>query len=500
MLPRKHLAPNLFWGCLTCLIVVLTSAMGCNTEENEAEDITEEVVSFSDEVVTIRYPKQIEDFLIWETVLDEWEAQTLGQINLVGYESIEELLKNEATNPAPNTILFYPRTAFAEIGLKKRFQPIPESLRGPDDLNLRDLFDALGGAVTEWNGEPAVLPIREPMLLLYYRSDLLEAAGKSPPTSWEEYLELLTTLDEWAPGLTAVEPWAADYRSVSYLTHTLPYVKTSGNYSVFFDYRQGEPLVGSPGFAEGIQQCRKLLPLLVPNSLEMTPADCIDEIREGRAAIAIGSAFNSMRSSRDEADAPVGDYSISAVPIPGATRVFDSGRNSWRELEREVNRVIVTGWDGLSVGVLDAGRDEKNVPAWNALRSILIDYSSNTFLPGYQTSTRLSTSTQIWSPQFSNLNERSHVDAVILSLKESQIVPALIIAHREAFLSEMNIMVNRAVVEASVSPQDALKTLAKQWSLLMEQFGREETLSSYASGLGVTIRKLEPATGPSRLD
>ncbi|MBD3673795.1 MAG: extracellular solute-binding protein [Planctomycetaceae bacterium] len=492
MFLKRQLSHYSFWGTLICSIALLSLPLGCDSDDDEDRQVIEEVITFSDEVVTILYPQEIEGALSWKPPLDEWKAQTLGQVELVVYSDLDELLEKQVADPASNMILFYPRTEFAKIGSKKLFQPIPEILQGPDDLDLRDLFDALGNSVIEWNGEPAVIPIREPMLLLYYRSDLLEAAGKEPPASWDEYRELLKSLSNWAPGLTAVEPWGPDYRPVSYLTHTLPYAKTRGNYSVFFDYRSGEPLVDSPGFAEGIAQCRELLPLLAPESLQMSPDDCIDEIRQGRAAMAIGSAFDSVSDSGGTPKPD--DYPVSVVPIPGAAKVFDSGRDSWRDLEGEVNRVMVTGWDGLSVSILKGVRGEENTAAWNLLRSLLIDYSANSFVPGYRTSTRLSTSTQIWSPRFPHLNERSHVEAVSESLKESEVVPALMIDHRDEFLKELSTMIDQAIIEKAVSPHEALATLATRWSELMEKYGREETLSSYASGLGVTIRNLKPAS------
>lgn len=490
MSPKQQLFSNSIWGSLLCLLAVLTIPMGCDSGQEEEDVQVQEMISFADEAVTILYPREIEGYFIWDAVLEEWEAQTFGRVKLVGYDRVDELLDDDSTVANPNTILFYPRDHFSEFGVRNLFQPIPEILRGPDDLDLNDLFDSLKSSMTEWNGNPAVLPIREPMMLLYYRSDLLDAAGKAPPNSWEEYLELLQSLDEWAPGLNAVEPWGPEYRSITYLTHALPYVKTRGNYSVFFDYRQGNPLVKTPGFEEGIRQSLEILPLLSPESLEMNPHDCVKEIRQGRAAIAMGSAFDSGKGLTSELD-EAGEAPISVVAIPGASRVYDQGRNAWREIDGDVNRVIVTGWNGLSVGILNSGRSEDNVAAWNLLRWIMIENPSNSFIPGYQTSTRLSTSTQIWSPQFPNLNERTHVEAVTLSLRDSQVVPALMISHRDEFLNELSTMVNEAIVDKTNPPAEALKQLANQWVQLMEKYGKEKTLSSYASGLGVTIRNLE---------
>jgi NAD-dependent oxidoreductase involved in siderophore biosynthesis len=104
------------------------------------------------------------------------------------------------------------------------------------------------------------------------------------------------------------------------------------------------------------------------------------------------------------------------------------------------------------------------------------------------TSTRLSSSQQEWSPEFVNLDERSHVEAVRDTLRDSQLVPALTIAHREEFLSKLNAAVNRLIFEdPQADAQAGLNELASGWSALMEKYGKDEMRLSYARTLGLRI-------------
>jgi ABC-type glycerol-3-phosphate transport system substrate-binding protein len=472
------------------LLPTLVLPLGCDSEVDDESQSQEVVVSFADEVVTILAPKDLEEVTSWDAVLEEWTAQTMGTVEVVRYEGIDELLtKYDQKSPAGNTILFFPRTSFAELGIRDLFQEIPETFLGPDDFNWQDMYDSLRGSVTEWNDDPCVIPIREPMLLLYYRSDLLEAAGKTPPQSWDEYQELLKTLEDWAPGMSAVEPWGKGSRSTTFLAHALPYVKTRGNYSAFFDYKSGEPMIGSPGFVRGLQECRDIVSLLDPESANMNSAQTLDEIREGRAAIAIGDAFPHPASLTQEGSSEPEAIPISVVPIPGASSIFDPGRSAWQDLDGKMNSVTLTGWEGLSVGILDAGRAEKNRAAWNLLRSMMMYYPESCFVPGYRTSTRLSTSTKIWSPPFPHLDERSHVEATRFSLREAEVVPAVIIAHRDQFMTQLSQTVTEVLFEKSAEPNEALQQLAQSWADLMEQLGKEKVRLSYATGLGVRAQK-----------
>jgi len=474
------------------LLPLMVLPLGCDSQEEETQP-EEVIVSFADDVVTILIPKDLEETTNWDAVLD-WSQQTRGTVEVVSYDRIDELLSQfEQEPPDKNTILFFPRTSFSEVGIRGLFQEIPETLLGPDDLNWKDLYDSLRASVTEWNDDPSVIPIREPMLLLYYRSDLLEAAGKEPPRTWEEYQELLVSLEDWAPGMSAVEPWREDFRSMMFLTHALPYVKTRGNYSAFFDYKSGEPMIGSPGYVRGLQECQEVLSLLDPRSAEMNSLQTLAEIREGRAALAIGDAFLRPQVMSSEKESRLEALPIAVCSIPGASSVFDPGRSAWQDLNGKVNHVTLTGWEGLSVGVLEADGTESNQAAWNLMRSLMVQYLENCFLPGYRTSTRLSTSSKIWSPSFPQLNERSHVEATRASLREAEVVPALIIAHRDRFLQSLTESVNRVLFEKTEEPAKALQDLAHQWDNLMEELGKEKVRLSYAAGLGVRAQKADLA-------
>jgi hypothetical protein len=145
------------------------------------------------------------------------------------------------------------------------------------------------------------------------------------------------------------------------------------------------------------------------------------------------------------------------------------------------------------VGVLEADGTESNQAAWNLMRSLMVQYLENCFLPGYRTSTRLSTSSKIWSPSFPQLNERSHVEATRASLREAEVVPALIIAHRDRFLQSLTESVNRVLFEKTEEPAKALQDLAHQWDNLMEELGKEKVRLSYAAGLGVRAQKADLA-------
>ena len=85
------------------------------------------------------------------------------------------------------------------------------------------------------------------------------------------------------------------------------------------------------------------------------------------------------------------------------------------------------------------------------------------------------------------------MEATRASLREAEVVPALIIAHRDRFLQSLTESVNRVLFEKTEEPAKALQDLAHQWDNLMEELGKEKVRLSYAAGLGVRAQKADLA-------
>ena len=242
---------------------------------------------FSGAQVRIGVPAGLGFRVAWETTLNEWSAQTGAAVELHEYSDADALapLSNEALER--NTLVLLPIDRIADAESGEGLASIPESHLSDENLNWLDLFQGLRDNVASWQQKPAAIPVSAPVLVCYFRSDLLKRAGLTPPRTWDEYQNLLDKLNDWAPGLTAAEPWSREFRATMFLARAVSLAKHPGHFSLFFDIETGEPLIASPGFVKGLEKAQAAFAKMPADVLTLSPADCRARILSGKAALAI---------------------------------------------------------------------------------------------------------------------------------------------------------------------------------------------------------------------
>ncbi len=459
---------------------------GCG---KKSEPVVEpkQVLPFADVKVRIYSPKSIDDSRFWEIALSEWSAQTGASYEVVVYDDAEgpDALETRLKGvTGAGQVVFFPATWRSEIGARELCVPLPSEWQGFDDFNWPDLLPGVREHVLKWNGAAAFVPVHLPLMVVYYRADLLEAAGLKPPRTWDEYQQLVLTLNDWAPGLTAIEPWGAESRTSLFLARGLASAKMDGNYSVFLDYSTGAPLIDSPGFERGLEASLSLLPSLDPRSRESTADACVLEIAEGRAALAIGSAFPLLPRNVTELAAP--DARIAVVPLPGSRSVYDPGRERWVELGGDkVNRVSLTGWEGLLASVASGASGTETRAAWSVLKMLTVEVGADGFAPGRMVPMRLSTSSTPYPLGVRAIDVRSHLEAVRDSF-QGDVIPELSCVDREALRGPLAARLGE-VLEGELSPAEALVRVREEWDAILVDARREAIRNSYARGLGFRI-------------
>jgi multiple sugar transport system substrate-binding protein len=400
--------------------------------------------------------------------------------------------------------------------LMEGLAPIPRDERDDSDegeLPWSDVFAGLRKNVCTWNGEAVVMPISAPVLVCYYRRDLLEEAGLAPPVSWSEYQQLLDTLDEWAPGLSAVEPWGPEYRATMYLARALGAARHPGQYSLYFDIETGEPLIDTPGFVRGLEQSVAAVKRMPRAVLAYSPADCRRELLAGRAALAIafetpGAADkfpigpNPEENDSDaghaaEADARIRaaghveraeSIAIGITPLPGATEVYNDATGAWEQPHGEtVNRVALTGFAGLCAGVSADSHPEARRAAWKLLARLTVSEFATAFPPEMSTLCRTSQagSPSRWVGEALTGDEAlAYVTAVSESLRNPLLVAEIPVRGRDDFRRALTKALEGPLA-GTQSPAEALSGAAGRWGEIADELGREAVRDSYRARLGL---------------
>jgi multiple sugar transport system substrate-binding protein len=486
----------------TCTCLGLVGCFGDGTTPGKEEG-TE--LPYSGQTVRISAPAGLGFPREWEGPLREWQAQTGAQAELTEYDPtgdaqpVEQFSKTDS-----RTLVVFPLERVGDLIAADVFTPLSESIR--DDLegvNWLDLFAGLRDGLAAPRRRPTLVPLSCPVLVCYYRRDLLEQSGLAPPQTWDDYQKLLDGLETWAPGQTALEPWGPEFRGTMFLARSAAFAKHPGHYSFFFDIETGNPLIDSPGFVRGLDVARRAWDKLSPDSRELSPADCRNRILQGKAALAIGlepensadaSAADPATNGENATDGPP---PIGVCRLPGSRESYNPTRKAWETVpDKGVNHVTLVGFAGLACAA-SAHRSAAEIDAaWNAISRI----GSRGFASGFPPSARglcreSQAASGLGSPGAGLPGDgaAAYRDAVAQSLRDArQVVELPVLRHADFRAALADALL--PVLEGRETSEESLKKAAGAWTRLIEEIGAPTLRDNYRAALGLSAA----ARGPCR--
>ncbi len=480
-------------GVLCFLLTCLAGCGGCGKTESENAEGEASRIPFAGKTLSVAVPRGLGLPTAWELPVNEWSDLTQADVRLDEYSLPDDstafpgVLKKStsAANGRPQVFLI-PWSAVPELAASDRLQGIPEALEQREQLDWLDILQGLRTRAASVSRKPMLVPVSCPTLVLYFRQDLFEKAGLKPPGTWSEYQNLLETLDDWAPGLSAVEPWGESFRASLFLARAASVAKHPDQFSFCFNLSTGEPLIANPGFLESLKIAKAALAKMPEDVKTMTPADCRREILEGRAALAI--AYETDRGSA----IPRGeDLQIGIRPLPGSTRVYNTSIDNWVELnESNIHRVTYTGFTGWAFGVAAHLEPATERAAWEFVRYLAVDQLPASYPADVVSLCRESQAQQpsAWTgPQLTTVESQQYADTVAESLRNQQLVMELPVIGQSAFRGALTKGLTQAIAEDG-NEAKILESVADEWRKIEQKLDRSKVVESYRRSLGLTAR------------
>jgi multiple sugar transport system substrate-binding protein len=356
-------------------------------------------------------------------------------------------------------------------------------------VDLKDFLKGLRDRVVSRNRTPIAIPVSAPIFLCYYRADLLRQAGLKPPETWEDYQRLVDTLDKWAPGLAAVEPLGPEHRAGFFFARSLAYAKHPENYSVWFDLDSGKPILANGGFEEAIDAASRAWKKMPPAIAELSPLQCRKQVIEGKAALAIGVEPTVPHKDVVRADA----IEVGVCRLPGTRRVYNSNSNRW-DSQSATHAPSLCGFDGLAMSVAATEAGKGTDAAWNLLATLAGDqFDANwSTLPKSPCRESQIASAANWNESGLTAEESSRaVDAIALSLRDSQVVADLPVAKADRFRQATNDIIGK-LLKDDLDPKLALEQLQEAFSSIAAEAGAESIRAEYRRGLGLPTFEIAP--------
>jgi multiple sugar transport system substrate-binding protein len=485
--------------CCLPLLLVLT---GC-PDEKKTERV--ESLPYIGQDIRIGVPAEMGFRTAWEGPLNEWSAQTGGKYTLT-----ELMPGDHPEGPAlfegddRQTLAVFPLEQAPAFVAAGQLAPIPESLRKADENGVLwpDLFAGLAAKIASRRGTPMFVPLECPVLVCYYRHDLLNAAGLNPPQTWDEYQQLLERIPAWAPGLVAVEPWSEQFRTTMFLARAVSLAQHPGHFSLFFDIETGEPLIDSPGFIRALEVACAAVARMDPAALACNPADCRAAVLSGRAALSI--AYESPgfdRSSDTEhqrapAQARAGGMTIGVARLPGTKEIYNPSRHVWEApAEKGIQRVTLCGFGGWAIAASAAASPREIEASWNALARVRGRDGVSGFpaeVVGLCRESQLSNPAGALGVGLDGEEAAAYANAVAQSLRDPRVVAELPVTGRDEFRGVLTKAIGEALA-GSREPDKALETASRGWRDIINRIGTATVRDSYRVNLG-----LAPMSAPGR--
>ena len=265
--------------------------------------------------VAAQGPKEEVRFLIQETDPPSVEAYLSMEADFEAeYPNYDVVI--EFTNP--DAVIAKVTNVIAAGGVLDVFQPDPATAvrmsQNGQMLALDDVVDELGGkdaflpnALMEINGETTCIPYASGGPVLWYRTDLFEAAGLQPPDTWDEWLAAAKQLTGNGVYGVALPGGEAQY-GTTFLQILMWQAGTET-----FNADLSMKLAGNERAAEAVQFFADMLEYAPPGATSYNFGEVIDAFTSGRVATA---PYWGRVLGRVYSDAPDLVGKVGAIPLP----------------------------------------------------------------------------------------------------------------------------------------------------------------------------------------
>jgi ABC-type glycerol-3-phosphate transport system substrate-binding protein len=473
------------------LVLLLPVLTGCPDEQQPAKHGSS--LPFAGQEIHIGVPADRDFRTLWEAPLNEWAAQSGARYSLT------ELPPAAPSEPYAGlsgdegqTLAIFPLDRAGELLGAGSLAAVPQALLEDDEngVGWRDLFAGLSKLASR-KGTALFVPLACPVLVCYYRDDLLNAAGLNPPQTWVEYQQLVDKLDVWAPGLTVVEPWSESFGPTMFLARAVALAQHPGHYSLFFDVDTGAPLIDTPGFIRALELSQAAIAKMPAEVLFCEPDDCRKAILRGTAALAVALESPSSGGAAETAlERPAG-MRIGFVRLPGSRETWNPTRRAWEPLtDKGTQRVTLCGFSGLAVAASSRNSTAQTEASWNALARV----RGQNFVSGFPAGivglcreSQLQNPAEAAGPGLEAAEAEAYAGAVAASLRDARLVAELPVAGRVEFRNCLARVLSSCLA-GSQTAEEALQEAGRGWREIVERIGAAKIRNNYRASLGLSPR------------
>ncbi|MEH1785860.1 extracellular solute-binding protein [Nostoc sp.] len=355
-----------------------------------------------------------------------------------------------------------------------------------------------------YKGRTYAIPLDGDFHIIYYRTDLLQKAGLTPPGTWDDYLAIAKRFhgkdlngDGTSDYGSCIEKRPKEFSASILGSFVAPFLQSQGTaQGIFFDPDTMKPLVNNPGFAKALEIYKKTMDYGVPDDQNLSQAKARELFLSGRCAMTLdwGDVGTLAIAPASKVINKVG-----AFITPGTTQVLDQKTGKLVTCDKftcpyaidGVNHAPYAaygGWVGVvaaktAPAVKDAAYSFLSYMGQSAQSNIDVTLGETGFNP-YRISQFENANPWIkagMSPEAAN----SYLGAIGVSLNSSNMVVDLKIPHNQQYIEALD-AIRADFLANKITKEQAMQQIEQKWEQITNTVGPKSQRAAYRASLGLT--------------
>jgi multiple sugar transport system substrate-binding protein len=340
--------------------------------------------------------------------------------------------------------------------------------------------------------------------MVYYRSDLLEHAGFSPPETWDDYIKIAKHFH----GKDLNGDGKPDYGSCiskkrnaqafwAILSIAGGFIQAQGTgEGMFFDTETMKPLVNNEAFKKALEIYKETTKYAPPDEINLDVGDTRSLFTAGRAALTldwgdVGTLAIDPKTSKVQ-------DKVGAVILPGTKEVLDRATGKLAPCDAKLCPHAVNGINHAPFAAFGGWSGGINAAASNKVKDAAYDFFSYMSQPA-QSNVDVTIGITGFNPyrisQFENLDNwvkagmsakaaNNYLGAIKASLNSPNMVLDLRIPQNQRY---QQIVLDTAIARmlaGEISIEKAMQNIESGWEEITDELGRKDQLKVYRGTLG----------------
>jgi multiple sugar transport system substrate-binding protein len=385
-------------------------------------------------------------------------------------------------------------------------EDLTDDVAADPNIQWDDIAPFFRNYIATYNSNVYVVPLDGDFHMIYYRTDLFEDAGITPPRTWEEYLAAAEHFNgqdlngdgeaDYGSCIPKVRQGQSFWWIVDFASARLQSQGTGQG--VFFDLDTFNPLFGpNPAFIKALELFNQTGDFGPSDELTIDLNTTRDLFLTGRCALSID--WGDIGSLSIDPERSTMQDKVGSLVIPGSTEVLDRTTNELVPCDATtcpnaidgINYAPFAAFGGWGGGVSAAADEQTKAAAFAFFSYLSQPAQSNVDVTigasGYNPY-RLSQfqSLDSWvAAGFSETAAENYMQAIDGSLSSPNMVLDLSIPATNRYLQVTLDTVVSQYLAGEFTAEEAAQEIYNQWNEISDEVGRDAQHQAYLASLGI---------------